>query len=289
MATLRSATTVGLLAAAIAISAALSRVRPPRSSRARSATSAASSRGPAPTSPPTRPRSTTSAPGTRTSPQAPLDPRLRRDHLRHQRLGGDLHPDFGSPRAVRHPLHGGRQASAKRVKVKFTAYGDESDHGKYRVPLNAPVEGGASSDGDRHVLVYDKKRCKLYELYRAFPQDGKWKPTSGAIWDLRSAGLRTDGCTSADAAGLPIFPGLVRYDEAARRPIDHAIRLTFAIDPRRLDPPGLALRRLDTPRRDAPAMGMRLRLRSGYDLSGFAGPAPAIAQALKQLRDDRRR
>ena len=96
------------------------------------------------------------------------------------------------------------------------------------MPLKAPVEGGANADGDRHVLAYDKKRCLLYELYRAFPSKRSGRPTSGAIWDLRSAGLRTDGWTSADAAGLPIFPGLVRYDEVAAGHIDHAIRVTFA-------------------------------------------------------------
>src|SRR4249919_1483412 len=143
--------------------------------------------------------------------------------------GGDLvHPDFGSPRAYGFPyaVVGKKQ---KRTKVNFTAYGDESDHGPYRVPLKALVEGGQGSDGDRHVLAVDSARCKLYELYRAFAQKRPkphWNADSGVIWDLRSAARRTEGFTSADAAGLPIFPGLVRYDEAASGQINHAIRVT---------------------------------------------------------------
>ena len=119
-----------------------------------------------------RPRSPTSAPGTRTS-------RRRRSAANSDAIidyinghgGTELHPDFGSPREYGIPYRvvGKR---AKRTKVRFTAYGDESDHGKYRVPLNAPVEGGAARDGDRHVLAYDRARCKLYELYRAFPAQG---------------------------------------------------------------------------------------------------------------------
>jgi hypothetical protein len=196
--------------------------------------------------------------------------------------GSELHPDFGSPReyGIPYKVVGKR---AKRVKVKFTAYGDESDRGKYRVPLNAPVEGGASSDGDRHVLVYDKARCKLYELYRAFPdrQRKRWEADSGVIWDLRSAALRIDGYTSADAAGLPIFPGLVRYDEVARGEIDHAIRVTF--DTTRdgwLHPASHCAG--STQSASAPAMGTRLRLRAGYDISGLTGAARVIAEAFKR-------
>lgn len=141
---------------------------------------------------------------------APLAPNSAAiiDHINSS--GGDeLHPDFGSPRAYGIPYRvvGKR---AKRTKVRFTAYGDESDHGRYRVPFSSPVEGGARSDGDRHVIAYDRRRCKHYELYRAFPRTHprRWEADSGAIWNLRSAALRPDGFTSADAAGLPIFPGL---------------------------------------------------------------------------------
>ena len=195
-------------------------------------------------------------------------------------LGGDLHPDFGSPREYGIPYRvvGKR---AKRVKVKFTAYGDESDRGAYRVPLSAPVEGGARADGDRHVIAYDKARCKLYELYRAFPGKRRWSADSGVIWDLRSAGLRPDGWTSADAAGLPIFPGLVRHDEVAAGRVDHAIRVTF--DTTRdgwLHPASHCAG--STQSAVAPPMGMRLRLKSGYDISSIGGQAKPIAEALKR-------
>ena len=173
---------------------------------------------------------------------------------------------------------------AKRVKVKFTAYGDESDKGKYRVPLSAPVEGGPSADGDRHVIVYDKARCKLYELYRAFPQRQRsaGTPTSGVIWDLRSAGLRTEGYTSADAAGLPIFPGLVRYDEVARR----AASTTRSGSPS--TPPATAG---STRPRTAPARPSQPTRRRWGCASGsrpamtsraISGEARVIAEALKQ-------
>src|SRR4051794_15185223 len=150
--------------------------------------------------------------------QAPLDPNSANYIAYIDSHGGDfLHPDFGSPRAYGFPyaVVGKRQ---KRTKVHFTAYGDESDHGAYRVPFNALVEGGQGSDGDRHVLAVDRARCKLYELYRAFARKRPkphWNADSAVIWDLRSAALRPEGFTSADAAGLPIFAGLVRYDEAA--------------------------------------------------------------------------
>jgi len=209
--------------------------------------------------------------------RAPLDPNSRAII---DNLGGDLHPDFGSPRQYGIPYKVvGKHA--KRVKVRFTAYGDESDHGAYRVPLKAPVEGGAGADGDRHVIAYDKARCKLYELYRAFPGKRRWSADSGVIWDLRSTGLRTAGDTSADAAGLPIFPGLVRYDEVAAGRVDHAIRVTF--DTTRdgwFEPASHCAG--STGSADAPAMGTRLRLRSGYDVSGIGGQAKPIAEALKR-------
>jgi hypothetical protein len=196
--------------------------------------------------------------------------------------GSDLHPDFGSPReyGIPYKVVGKR---AKRVKVKFTAYGDESDKGAYRVPLNAPVEGGRNADGDRHVLVYDKARCKLYELYRAFPdrRRKRWEADSGVIWDLRSAGLRTDGFTSADAAGLPVFPGLIRRDEVARGEIDHAIRVTFSTTRDGWLHPASHCAG-STQSADAPPMGMRLRMRAGYDISGLTGDARVIAEAFKR-------
>ena len=152
------------------------------------------------------------------------------------------------------------------------------------MPLGALVEGGASSDGDRHVLSIDANRCKLAELYRAFPRKGKkahWDADSGVIWDLRSPALRTPGWTSADAAGLPIFPGLVRYDEAASGSIDHAIRVTFSSTRDAWINPASHCAG-DTSNPAAPAMGARLRLGPSYDISGMSGHARVIATALKR-------
>jgi hypothetical protein len=198
--------------------------------------------------------------------------------------GGDfLHPDFGSPRQYGFPyaVVGRRQ---KRTKVSFTAYGDESDHGAYRVPLKALVEGGQGSDGDRHVIAFDRARCRLDELYRAFARKSPkphWNADSGVIWDLRSAALRFDGFTSADAAGLPIFPGLARYDEAARGQIDHAFRVTVSSTRDAwVHPASHCAGGTESP--SAPPMGLRLRLSAGFDISGITGPARAIAVALKR-------
>jgi hypothetical protein len=228
---------------------------------------------------------------------APADPNSAAYISYIEAHGGDfVHPDFGSPREYGFPYSvvGKKQ---KRTKVNFTAYGDESDHGAYRVPLKSLVEGGQSSDGDRHVLTVDSARCKLYELYRAFaitkrvaPRFARstlastkahWNADSGVIWDLRSAALRTDGFTSADAAGLPIFPGLVRYDEAASGHINHALRVTVdSTQDAYLHPASHCAG--DTSSSSAPPMGLRLRLGAGYDISGITGPAHAIAVAMKQ-------
>ena len=216
--------------------------------------------------------------------QAPLDPNSAGYIAYINAHGGDsVHPDFGSPREYGFPyaVVGKKQ---KRTKVHFTAYGDESTHGAYRVPLKALVEGGQASDGDRHVLAVDRKRCKLFELYRAFAQKRPkphWNADGGVIWDLRSAGLRTDGFTSADAAGLPIFPGLARYDEAAAGHVDHALRMTVSTTRDAwVHPASHCAGSGSDP--SAPPMGLRLRLSAGYDISGFTGPARAIAVALKQ-------
>src|SRR4051794_29375880 len=132
--------------------------------------------------------------------KAPVDPHSDQIIDAINRDGNDmLHPDFGSPRQYGIPyVVVGK--GAKRTKVNFTAYGDESDHGKYRIPLGAPVEGGPNAAGDRHVIVYDKARCKIYELGRAFPRRSqhRWDADVGVIWDTTSAGLRPDGYTSAD-------------------------------------------------------------------------------------------
>ncbi len=216
--------------------------------------------------------------------QAPLDPNSAGYIAYIKAHGGDfVHPDFGSPREYGFPyaVVGKKQ---RRTKVHFTAYGDESDHGAYRVPLNSLVEGGQASDGDRHVLAVDRKRCKLYELYRAFARKRpkpQWNSDSGVIWNLRSAALRQEGFTSADAAGLPIFPGLARYDEAASGAIHHALRVTVSSTRDAwVHPASHCAGSGSDP--SAPPMGLRLRLSAGYEISGFTGPARAIAVALKQ-------
>lgn len=193
-----------------------------------------------------------------------------------------LHPDFGSPRTygIPYTVVDGDQ---RPLRINYTAYGSESDPGPFPIPANAPVEGGAASDGDRHVLVVDRSACRLYELYRAFPKSSggaRWDADSGTKWDLRSAARRTDGFTSADAAGLPIFPGLVRYEEAKSGRIDHAIRVTFDSTRNAWVHPASHCAG-DTSIAAAPAMGTRLRLRASYGLGGFSGPAKVIATALK--------
>jgi hypothetical protein len=216
--------------------------------------------------------------------KAPRDPRSAAYISYIDSHGGDhLHPDFGSPRAYGFPFAvvGPGQ---RKLPVHYTAYGEESDPGPFPVPSGAPVEGGNHSDGDRHVLVVDRSACKLYELYRAFfvtkPRP-HWNADSGVAWELRSTALRPDSWTSADAAGLPIFPGLVRYDEVAAGHLDHAIRVT--LDSTRdawVHPASHCAG--DTASGDAPPMGLRLRLKAGYGLGGFSGPARTIALAMKR-------
>lgn len=167
------------------------------------------------------------------------------------------------------------------VAINYTAYGNESDPGPWPVPDDAPVEGGPDADGDRHVLVLDRFDCVLYELYRAFPQgDGSWNADSGARYDLTSHALRPDGWTSADAAGLPIFPGLVTYDEVASGEITHAIRFTAPqtqkahVWPARHDASSLTGSQY-------PPMGQRFRLKAGYDISGYSAEIQVILAAMK--------
>jgi hypothetical protein len=194
--------------------------------------------------------------------------------------GGDhLHPDFGSPREYGFP-YSVVGVGQPRLPINYTAYGSESDKGPFPIPKGAPVEGGNRSDGDRHVLVVDRGNCVLYELYRAFSKGGHWNADSGAEWNLRSNAGRPDSWTSADAAGLPIFPGLVRYDETASGRIEHAIRVTFESTRDAWVHPASHCAG-DTSNPNAPAMGTRLRLKAGYGLGGFSGAAKAVAVAFK--------
>jgi hypothetical protein len=216
--------------------------------------------------------------------KAPRDPRSAAYIAYIDSHGGDrLHPDFGSPRPYGFPFSV-VGAGQRKLPIHYTAYGDESDPGPFPVPTGAPVEGGNNSDGDRHVLVVDRDACRLYELYRAFyvPRPKPhWNADAGVAWDLSSTALRPDSWTSADAAGLPIFPGLVRYDEVAAGHLDHAIRLT--VDSTRnawMHPASHCAG--DTSSASAPPMGLRLRLKAGYGLGAFSGAARTIALAMKR-------
>jgi hypothetical protein len=199
-------------------------------------------------------------------------------------LGSPVHADFGSGTYGGGPIgipyvvvHRGQ----RRVPVSFD-YGDESDRGPYPLPPRAPIEGGPRSDGDRHVLVVDRSACRLYELFDAHPAAGgaRWHAGSGAVWNLRSNHLRPATWTSADAAGLPIFPGLARYDEVAAGAIRHALRFTA---PRTRNafvyPARHAASRSNDP--SLPPMGLRVRLKAGVSLAGLPRQARIVAQAMK--------
>ncbi|MCK6473337.1 MAG: hypothetical protein L6R28_16460 [Planctomycetes bacterium] len=199
-------------------------------------------------------------------------------------IGADktLHPDFGTeyngaPNGIPFCVVPPNQP---KVKVSFE-YADESDPGPYPIPPDAPIEGGEKSDGDRHILVLDPKNNKLYELFAAHKTADGWKAGSGAIFDLSSNKLRPAGWTSADAAGLPVFPGLARYDEAVEAgEIRHALRFTVRKTQRGYIAPAthFASRSSDP---KLPPMGLRVRLKAGFDDSKAPKSAQAILRCLK--------
>ena len=191
--------------------------------------------------------------------------------------GGDfLHPDFGGGGAYGIP-YVTVPGTEPKVPVTFVDWPSESDPGPYAVPLGAPVEGGS----DRHAIGIDRDSCKLYEMYNASPQPNHWEASNGAIWDLRSNALRPNTWTSADAAGLPIFAGLARYDEVAAGHIDHALRVTFNQTQHGFIYPATHYASSSTnPNR--PPMGLRMRLKASYDISGYTGQARVILVALKK-------
>jgi hypothetical protein len=175
-------------------------------------------------------------------------------------------------------------ASQPLVPIHYQAYGDESDPGPYPVPAAAPVEGGPDSGGDRHVLVVRQGECQLYELYRAFPNgDGSWNADSGAVYVLTVNGpLRPAGWTSADAAGLPILPGLVRYDEVASGEINHAIRFTVPQTRRATVWPARHAASSLTGSQ-YPPMGQRFRLKAAFVIdNSFSPHAQVILRALQK-------
>ena len=195
-----------------------------------------------------------------------------------------LHADFGSglwdggPIGIPYIVVSGTQT---RVPVTFD-YWDESDPGPYPIPPNAPIEGGASSTGDRHVIVVDRDTWTLYELFYAWPQaNGSWTAGSGAVFDLNSNALRPAGWTSADAAGLPILPGLVRFEEVTAGEIAHALRFTVSRTRRAYISPARHWASTDTSSL-RPPMGMRVRLKAGVNISTYPASAQVILRALKK-------
>ena len=196
-----------------------------------------------------------------------------------------MHADFGSGRYQGAPIgipYATVPRRQRRVRVSFQ-YAGESDRGRYPIPRRVPVEGGRASDGDRHVIVVDRSRCRLYELFDAYPLNGgaRWRAGSGAIFNLRSNRLRPRGWTSADAAGLPILPGLARYPEVRRGRIDHALRFTASETRHAFIYPARHFAS-DLTDPDLPAMGQRLRLKAGFDISRFPRQSRIVLRALKR-------
>ena len=194
-----------------------------------------------------------------------------------------LHADFGSGLYQGGPI-GIPFITVPGTQTKYPAtfqYAGESDPGPYAIPLNAPIEGGPQSTGDRHAIAMDTDNCILYELYAAYPQQASWQAGSGAIFALKSNALRPAGYTSADAAGLPVFAGLVRYDEVAAGEIRHAVRLTVPQTQKAyLWPARHYASNLTDPK--YPAMGQRFRLRASFDVSSYPPGDQVILRALKK-------
>ena len=203
--------------------------------------------------------------------------------LSHMSTDVDLHPDFG-PSYGDGPNYGipvtvvGRKH--RKVKVSFY-YGSESDKVRYPLGKDTRIEGGRASDGDRHAIIVDKARCKLYETFDTRKVDGRWRAGSGAVWSLKRNKLRPDGWTSADAAGLPILPGLLRWNEVKADKIDHAIRFTTDVtSDHHLWP--ARHHAGSTSDLSYPPMGARFRLNASYDASGLSPYAQRVVAAMKK-------
>ncbi len=199
-------------------------------------------------------------------------------------LTSHVHADFGAglyngaPIGIPYIVVPGSQPS---VPVSFT-YASESNPGPYPIPSKAPYEGGSQSSGDRHVIVVDSGNCRLYEMYASYPQsNGSWKAGSGAVWSLNSDALRPNTWTSADAAGLPILPGLVRYDEIASGVINHALRFTVNSTQSAFLWPARHYASSNT-NPNLPPMGLRLRLKANVNISSFSRTNQIILTALKR-------
>lgn len=203
--------------------------------------------------------------------------------LSHMSTDRDLHPDFG-PSYGDGPNYGIPitvvRANHRKVRVRFR-YASESDRVRYPLGRDTRIEGGRRSSGDRHAIVVDRGRCRLYETWATRFRDGRWRAGSGAVWSLRSNSLRPDGWTSADAAGLPILPGLLRWNEVRDNRIDHAIRFTTDVTRRHHLWPA----RHDagsTDSRAYPPMGARFRLKASYSAAGLSAKARRVVRAMKK-------
>jgi hypothetical protein len=199
--------------------------------------------------------------------------------------GIGLHPDFGSGLyngssiGIPYLVVGSQQGM---VPISFTAFGSESDPGPMPIPVTANIEGYPNpGNGDRHVLALDSNNCWLYELYSSYPNSASWNVGSAAVWDLTADEQRPYTWTSADAAGLPIFPGLARYDEVAAGQINHALRFTLQSSRAAFVPPASHWAANSTNALAAP-MGMRLRLKASFDISSFSTANQVILTALKK-------
>lgn len=195
-----------------------------------------------------------------------------------------VHADFGSGLWAGAPIGipvTTVAAGQQKVPVTFT-YADESDRGPYPVPAGAKVEGGPGATGDRHVILWDRTACRVYELFAAYPRgDGGWRAGSGAVFDLRSNALRRAGWTSADAAGLSILAGLVRYDEVAAGRVDHAIRIT--VPQTRTGYTWPATHSASSATNPAlPQLGQRFRLKASVRTAGLPRQARVIAEAMQR-------
>jgi hypothetical protein len=206
-----------------------------------------------------------------------------RQWLSHMSTRDDLHPDFG-PSYGDGPDYGIPvtvvSSSHPRVRVEFD-YTTESDRVRYPLGVDTRIEGGRRSAGDRHAVVVDKGACRLYETWSTRTVNGRWRAGSGAVWSLRSNDLRPDGWTSADAAGLPILPGLLRWSEVRAGRVDHAIRFTTDVTSRHHLWPA----RHDAGSRSSrayPPMGARFRLRAGFSTRGFSPYAVTVIAAMKK-------
>ena len=198
-------------------------------------------------------------------------------------IDSPVHADFGSGRYQGGPIgipYTTVSSRQHRVRVRFE-YSDESDRGPYPIPRNVPIEGGRGSTGDRHAIIVDRSHCRLYELFALRHTGGGWHAGSGAIWNLRSNRLRPKTWTSADAAGLPILPGLARYGEARHGSINHALRFTVR-DTRNAFIYPARHQAGDTNDPNVPAMGQRFRLKASFDISGFPKQSRIVLRALKK-------